>query len=856
MFADDLESHGASIALITGRGERVSYQDLARKADAFAAKLGSTRSVLYLESRNEVEAIVAYLAALRARHPVMWVIHSRPAMLEARIIEAFAPEAIYYRDGDWRLELNTPGPGLHPDLAVLLSTSGSTGSPKAVRLSRASVQANAEQIAEYLKLTAQDRAITSLPIGYSYGLSVLNSHLAVGASVVLTELSVIDPSFWSMFRTSEATSLAGVPYTYELLERIGFRDDPPPTLRTLTQAGGRLSPDMVMTYAAWSRRHGVRFFAMYGQTEATARMAYLPPEDAEDYPDCIGQAIPGGELLLAENGKVVDGSGEPGELVYRGPNVMMGYALNRAELARGADLTELHTGDIAVRVDARFFRIVGRTGRFSKIAGKRIGLDDLQEFLNANGVAATVAGSDELIAVWLETSTSDPERAKNLVAERCGIPSGMVCVLADGPVPRLASGKVDYRSILSQAQSHLVASRGKNALGSPIASAFAMAMGRATLDHNESFSSLGGDSLAYVQASMEVERQLGHLPDDWENLTIAELELMTDPARAAKPRAIVQLSTDVLIRAIAIIAVVLGHMSEVAEAGLPIKGGALVLFMLAGYSLARFQRGALLAGEPHSVVTNFVIRVIIPYYLLMMVIVPLSKDASFTVPSLFLFSNIVGENRGPLMPYWFPEAMLQCLILFGALFLISPVRRFVVRRPYESGMAFVLGAMALKLATPMVWQAPPIAELPRSPDAWMYGLVLGWAAFFSKSPAQKLLLLGIVTLFSIFDWGLLTSRQLFITLTLAALLMVPRVPLPRLLSTGVVAIAAASFYIYLTHMLVIQVFEHELGVSNWILLLMGSTVSGLVGHRVWQWAMVKFSSLLERSPWRRVKSAA
>ncbi len=855
MFADDLETHGASIALVAAGGECVSYEELARRADAFAVRLGPKRKVLYLEARNEVEAIVAYLGALRARHPVMWVIHSQPAMLESRIIEAFQPDVIYHRDGDWRLQVNAAGPEPHPDLAVLLSTSGSTGSPKAVRLSRNSVQANAEQIAKYLELTAQDRAITSLPVGYSYGLSVLNSHLAVGASIVLTEKSVVDPSFWSLFRSTEATSMAGVPYTYELLERIGFRDDPPPTLRTLTQAGGRLSPDMVKTYAAWSRGRGVRFFAMYGQTEATARIAYLPPQVAEDYPDCIGQAIPGGELFLVGDGKVVDASGEPGELVYRGPNVMMGYALNRDDLARGAEVIELHTGDIAVRVDGRFFRVVGRTSRFSKIAGKRISLDDIQDLLKANGVASTVAGSDHLIAIWVETSTSAPGYVQDLVADRCGVPKRMICILSDGPVPRLPSGKADYRSILAQAEVLSATSRAEHGLSSPIASAFALAMGRATLDLNESFSSLGGDSLAYVQASIEVERQLGHLPEDWENLSIAELELMADPVRAAKPSAIAQLSTDILIRAIAIMAVVLGHIPQVMEAGVPVKGGALVLFMLAGYSLARFQRGILLAGEPHKIVKNFITSVIIPYYLLMLFMGALSTHFPLTIPSLLLFSNIVGEERGPFMPFWFPEAMLQCLILFGALFLFPPVRRLVVNRPWESGMAFVLGAIALKLSVPLVWQAPLIGELPRSPEAWMYGLTAGWAAWFAKSTMQKGVLLSIVTLFSIYDWGLLTSRQIYIAISLAALLLVSRVYLPRLLASGVAAIAAASFYIYLTHMLVFQVLKHELGVSNWFLMLSASIVSGIVGQRVWQWAMVRIASLADWAPWQRLKSA-
>ena len=230
--------------------------------------------------------MVAYLAALAGGHPVL--------VLAEGDLDRHAHLVATYRPGTTA--------GLHPDLALLLSTSGSTGSPKLVRLSRGNVLANARSIADYLDLRDSDVAITSLPLHYCYGLSVLHSHLLVGASVVLTDLSVADACFWELAGRTGVTGLAGVPYTYALLDAVGFGAGVLPglpALRYLTQAGGRMAPDRVREYAGLARERGVDLFVMYGQTEATARMAYLPPELALDHPDAIGVPVPGGSFRLA-----------------------------------------------------------------------------------------------------------------------------------------------------------------------------------------------------------------------------------------------------------------------------------------------------------------------------------------------------------------------------------------------------------------------------------------------------------------------------------------------------------------------------------------------------------------------------
>jgi acyl-coenzyme A synthetase/AMP-(fatty) acid ligase len=201
-------------------------------------------------------------------------------------------------------------------------------------------------------------------MSYCYGLSVINSHLLRGAGLVLTDLSVVDPCFWELFRDRGATSFAAVPYTFELLERVGFADMDLPSLRYVTQAGGRLDPEKVRSYAEQGRRKGWDLFVMYGQTEATARMAYLPPALSTTAPGAIGVPVPGGEFRIEPIPGLADG-----ELVYTGPNVMLGYAQSPADLAAGRTITELRTGDLARKHPTGVYEVVGRRSRFVKIVG-------------------------------------------------------------------------------------------------------------------------------------------------------------------------------------------------------------------------------------------------------------------------------------------------------------------------------------------------------------------------------------------------------------------------------------------------------------------------------------------------------
>jgi len=267
---------------------------------------------------------VAYLACLRSGTAVVLQPSRIHGHLLASLLATYDPKyVILPRErasevpsgnprwiGGRYVLLETPAApcAIDDQTALLVSTSGSTGSPRLVRQSYRNVTANADSIAEYLGITTADRPITTLPMSYVYGLSVINSHLLRGATVVLTEHSIAEKEFWNALRSEGATSLAGVPYTYEMLKRLRFSRMDLPSLRVLTQAGGRLGPELVTEYATLCRETERAFFVMYGAAEATARMSYLPPDRALEKPSSIGVPIPGGQMWLeSETGQRIEG---------------------------------------------------------------------------------------------------------------------------------------------------------------------------------------------------------------------------------------------------------------------------------------------------------------------------------------------------------------------------------------------------------------------------------------------------------------------------------------------------------------------------------------------------------------------
>ncbi len=443
---------------VCATGEMISYEELYRHADDFAKQLISSdgaAAFIFILAGNNLESLAAYLGCLRHKHACLLLSHTMDQESLDALCELYQPDSIYRptTPGDgYRLDdcQRSSRAAMHPDLRVLLSTSGSTGSPKLVRLSGKNLRANAQSIASYLHLSEDERPLTNLPMCYSYGLSVINSHLQAKACLLLTEDSLISKDFWGFAREHYATSLAGVPFTYEMLEMINFRQLDLPSLRYMTQAGGKLSPTLVETYAHWARERHLRFYVMYGQTEATARMSYLPHEETLARPSSIGIAIPGGAFLLkGDDGELTQEPNSAGELIYRGDNVSMGYAHERADFALGDERGGvLHTGDLARSDQDGFFYITGRLNRFVKIAGNRFGLDEIESYLRQQGIEAYCGGRDELLLILVTVSGTHTE-LKKLIKNKWKLSRQQYQIKHVDQIPRSESGKVLYSALFA-----------------------------------------------------------------------------------------------------------------------------------------------------------------------------------------------------------------------------------------------------------------------------------------------------------------------------------------------------------------------------------------------------------------------
>lgn len=466
-FRETEHSMDNAIALVDANG-KMSYREMLATADEIAQGT-EERALAFVVVSNTPATVCGYLGFLRRRVAVAMIPRDTPLPRFEQLVQTYRPQLLWvpegYLDGTrpmgqvvrrslgyTLLDLGNPRHDLDPQLALLLTTSGSTGSPKFVRLSYGNLESNARSIAEYQQITPRDRAITTLPLSYSYGISILNSHLVSGASLALCEDSIISGGFWDLLDRTGATNFGGVPYTYQMLKRLRFERRPTPSLRFISQAGGRLGETLQGEFAQICAQKGIDFFVMYGQTEATARISWLPPEYAGSKLGSIGIPIPGGSFSLVdvETGEEVHEPDRDGELVYHGPNVSMGYATCPEDLAKPDELHGvLHTGDIARFDGDGFYYITGRLKRFLKMFGSRISLDEVEKLLEKQGWQVAATGVDNRLLVFV--TGGHAQEVLPFLLDNTSLHASGIEVVEIDELPHTASGKVDYPRLMDSA---------------------------------------------------------------------------------------------------------------------------------------------------------------------------------------------------------------------------------------------------------------------------------------------------------------------------------------------------------------------------------------------------------------------
>lgn len=778
---------GAAPAVVADDIE-LSHAGLARLVADRARTWGPERRLVLVEGANDLDSLVAYLAALQHGHVALVVPDGRSAQRDT-LVAAYDPDIVCTAGARDDIRRDASVHDLHPDLALLLSTSGTTGSPKLVRLSRANVASNAAAIADYLALTPADRAITALPLHYCYGLSVLHSHLVAGASVVLTGLSVVDECFWELFTRTGATTLAGVPHTFDLLATSGFEARDLPTLRQVTQAGGRLDPDAVRRWSRFGRGRGWDLVVMYGATEATARMAYLPPHLTDDHPAAIGIAVPGGRLHLDETADERPGVGE---LVYSGPNVMLGYAESPTDLALARVTTELRTGDLAREVDG-LFEVVGRLNRHGKVFGLRLDLDGLERHLAGVDRRARVVATDRAVHVFL-TSGRGSAAARALTASHCGVPPHAVAVTVLPHMPMTSSGKADYAALAvlaAEAEQEPTTATGTGS----VRAHFARVLGRPDAADGDSFVDLGGDSLSYVELATRLADTFGGaVPAGWHTRSIGELEGLaaavgghgTDGAR----RGWVRLDTTVGLRALAILFVVASHVDLVA-----LQGGAHLLLALAGYNFARFQLSA--AGGARARLRHGLsglAQLLVPSVLWVGAVAVVLGSYDLTTV-LFVREFVNNSQWDDQWQLWFLESLAWLTV--GALALTClPVLHRLERRTSFRFALVVLAVTAAARFADVGLRAGPTQRYTTVVVAFVF--VLGWLAARADTTRRRVVVSVLAAALTIGFFGQL-HREAIVLGGFLLMLWLPHVTVPTWVARAAGVLASASLFIYLTH---------------------------------------------------------
>ncbi len=462
----DLGKYGERIAALDSNGCSITYNKLYKISICIQNMVGS-RNLFFIMCTNTIGSLASYVATLNQGNVPLMLSADLDMELLRNLLNLYNPgyiwlpesqkiyfdnfEELYSIYGYVLLKTNYKKKvKMFSELALLLTTSGSTGSPKLVRQSYRNIISNMEAIAQYLELNEEERPITTLPMNYTYGLSIIHSHLCVGATLLITDKTLLQKAFWDFFKQEKATSFGGVPYTYEILKKLRFFSMDLPSLKTMTQAGGKLSPNLHKEFAQYAIDTNKKFIVMYGQTEATARMAYLPFEKSLEKYGSMGIAIPYGKFSLIDtDGTEIDQPEKVGELVYTGDNVTLGYAECLEDLILEDERHgKLLTGDMAKKDQDGFYYIVGRKKRFLKLYGNRVNLDQLEQLIKMryDNLEVACAGLDDRLYIFIQNDKLEQD-IKHLVSELTKLNHAAFQVKTINQIPKNEAGKTIYKEL-------------------------------------------------------------------------------------------------------------------------------------------------------------------------------------------------------------------------------------------------------------------------------------------------------------------------------------------------------------------------------------------------------------------------
>jgi long-chain acyl-CoA synthetase len=465
-FYENLLAFKNNNVAITDTGEKVTYGQLADFANRIGSKINH-RCLAFCLCENSIGSLCGYVSFLNNRIVPLLLDKNLNTELLKALLQTYQPEYLwapfYFNESTvvagfipiftelgytlFKTNFNAAYP-LFSDLSLLLTTSGSTGSPKLVRQSYRNIDANTAMIVKYFGINQDERPITTLPMNHAYGLSIINSHISQGATILLTSKTLMAKVFWRFFQEQGATSFGGVSYTYEMLKRLRFFEMNLPSLKSMTQGGSKLTDELSREFAEFAQNTSRRFIVIYGQTETMGETVCLAPEYAVSKCGSIGMAMPSGELCLIDSaGNLINTPETVGELVYKGPSVMLGYAESGYDLIKGDEQSGvLVSGDIGKYDTDSFFYIIGRKKRFIKLYGNRVNLDEAEQLVKTIVPECACTGKDDQMTIYI-TELGRELQVRYFLAEKTGIDTSVFEVKYIAEIPKNQAGKILYSAL-------------------------------------------------------------------------------------------------------------------------------------------------------------------------------------------------------------------------------------------------------------------------------------------------------------------------------------------------------------------------------------------------------------------------
>lgn len=463
LFYDNLKYFKTNTALISDNTS-FSYEKLIEDAKKLSVKI-KNQSLIFLLVDNDYESICSIISTEYSNSVGMLLNSNINEKILINLINIYSPDYIFLNKLK-NLNLNfledqlsfynyilvknnkSSKKEINKELFLLQSTSGSTGSPKNVRISYENLISNTRSIINDLKINEKDIAITTLPLSYVYGLSIINTHLQVGAKIVLNKNSIFENKFWKKLISTKSNNFGGVPFTYEILLKIGLKEEYFQFIKYSTLAGGHLQNNLKSNLLDFYEEQNISLITMYGAAEATARMSFLPSEYARRKNGSIGRAISHGNFTLeSEKNEIINQPNCKGELVYTGKNVCMGYSNSSTDLKKKNENNYvLRTGDIGYFDKDGFFYIVGKKNRYVKIVGNRVSLDEIEKIIYDFGYKnICVQQSKDKINIYVNENSVEG-KIRSYISSYLNLNINLIKVKFIRSFPKTMNNKIDYNN--------------------------------------------------------------------------------------------------------------------------------------------------------------------------------------------------------------------------------------------------------------------------------------------------------------------------------------------------------------------------------------------------------------------------